>query len=360
MKPKLIVSTEILVENLKKMREAMPNAKLFPVVKGNGYGLGLTEIAQILNHEADGFCVGLESEAIVLAKHPSITKPILLMSPLFDPKHALEFGFIPSIESVEQLKVLDAVGKQNQKELPYHLKLETGLHRFGVQSDQLNQLIDAIKESEWTKLEGVFSHFQNVSNAASTKNQLHEFLNTVHKLESAGLAVPMKHIANGEAAIDYPETRLDLVRIGNALYGKARTRTSLTLKKPERLEVPIVKIQEIPAGQAIGYSGSFKTKKATRIGLIPFGFYDGLNVGRKLSPLKFSALIRELGRITVRYFRPISPVHYQGRPLPMLGREYMQFATIDLTNHPEITVGSMVQVEMSSFFINPGIERIYQ
>lgn len=360
MQPRLIISVPTLLGNLTLLRNTMPDAKLYPVVKGNGYGLDLLQLAHAIHDESDGLCVGLESEAIALAKDQAITKPILLMSPVFDPQNVISFGFIPSIDSMDQLSKLEEIGEANQRVLPFHLKLETGLHRFGLPATQLNPMIERINASNWTKLEGVFSHFQSVKNSSKTKKQLHDFLQMTDRIEAAGIEIPIRHIANGEAAIDYPETRLDLVRIGNALYGKSHTKTPLPLKKPDRLEVPVVKIQEVESGVLIGYGGSHQTKQATRIGLIPFGFEDGMNLGRKLAPLQFKALIREIGRVTLRYFRPVSPVSYEKNPLNLLGREYMQYATINLTQHPEIEVGTYVQIDMSSFFVGPNIKRIYE
>lgn len=360
MKPQVIISKQTLLDNVEILRKSMPDSKLYLVVKGNGYGFGLEEVAVLLNEHADGFCVGLESEAITLSMNPKVSKPILLMSPVFDPSNVVAHRFIPSIERLEQLHALEAVGAYCQTILPYHIKIETGLHRFGFHPDRLSELIDAIKNAKTTKLEGVFSHFQNVGNTAAVHKQLRIFSDCIHQLETAGISVPLKHIANGEAAIDHPETRMDLVRVGNALFGKAQTRSSLGLKRPDHLEVPIVKIQNLPSGKLVGYSGSFKTKKSTRIGLIPFGFDHGLQVTRNLAPLTGKALIRSLARIVVRYFKPLSPISYQGKMIPLLGREYMQFATIDLSAHPEVQVGDKVQVQMSSFFINPEIERIYK
>jgi alanine racemase len=360
MQAKLIISIPTLLGNLQTLRTTMPNAKLYPVVKGNGYGFDLLPLALAIHDEIDGLCVGLESEAITLANDPAITKPVLLMSPIFEPQNVIDYGFIPSIESMDQLSELETIGKSNQRILPFHLKLETGLYRFGLSADQLDPMIERIKASNWTCLEGVFSHFQSVKSPSKTNQQLQNFLQMTKRIEAAGIKIPNRHIANGEAAIDYPETQLDLVRIGNALYGKAHTKTPISLKKPDRLDVPVLKIQEVASGLRIGYGGSYQTKGTRRIGLIPFGFEDGLNIGRKLAPLHFKALIRELGRITVRYFKPLSPVTYKGKSLPLLGREYMQYATIDLTQHPEIEVGTYVQIDMSSFFVGPNIIRIYE
>jgi alanine racemase len=360
MEAKLIISTQTLIQNLQTLREAIPQAKLYPVVKGDGYGMGLMAVARILNEEADGFCVGLESEALALARDEGITKPVLLMSPLFDPDRVIEYGYIPTIESIGQLKALDAAAEKNQTLVSYHLKLETGLHRFGVKSSELDAMIAAIKVAKWIRLEGAFSHFQSVGKERSAQKQLAAFKAMIRHLEDAGIKVPLAHMANGEAAIDYPKSQMDLVRIGNALYGKARTHRKLALKRPEHIEVPLVKIEEVNAGDRVGYSGSFRVKGPTRLGLIPFGFDDGLQVGRKLAPLGLSALFRELARIVLRYFKPISPVSYKGKPVPLLGREYMQFASLDLTDFPEVEVGTMLHIEMSSFFINKNIQRIYQ
>ena len=360
MQAKLIISIPILLGNLQTLRRTIPNAKLYPVVKGNGYGFNLLPLAHAIHDEIDGLCVGLESEAIALAKDSAITKPILLMSPVFEPQNVIDYGFIPTIESMDQLVELNRVGKLNQQILPFHLKLETGLYRFGLSFNQLDPMIERIKASNWTSLEGVFSHFQSVNSPSKTNQQLQDFLQMTQRIEAAGIKISTRHIANGEAAIDYPESQLDLVRIGNALYGKSHTKTSISLKKPDRLDVPVLKIQEVASGLRIGYGGSYQAKGRRRIGLIPFGFEDGLNISRKLAPLHFKALIRELGRITVRYFKPLSPVSYQGKSLPLLGREYMQYATIDLTQHPEIEVGTYVQIDMSSFFVGPNIIRIYE
>lgn len=360
MEPKLMINKDILHNNLQLLKNSMPDSKIYAVVKGNGYGLGLHQIATLLNETADGFCVGLESEAIALSENKAVTKPILLMSPVFDPENVKRYNYIPTIESIDQLQVLESIGKEEGRKISYHLKVETGLHRFGVSPKAFSHMIQAMQSAKWTSLQGVYSHFQSVGNPSSVKKQLQGFLACIDQIQAAGIPIPFKHIANGEAGIDYPETRLDLVRVGNALYGKSRTRTNLGLKRPERLQVPIVKIQEVPAGNLLGYSGSYKTKRTTRIGLIPFGFNDGLQVSRKLSPLTPAALIKELARTLVRYFKPISPVVYQGKPIPLLGREYMQFATIDLTQHSEIQVGDKVEIEMSSFFISSEIERIYQ
>jgi alanine racemase len=225
--------------------------------------------------------------------------------------------------------------------LPVHLKVDTGMGRLGILPDGLRPLsatgpepasavaeVKAMARLPGVVLEGIYTHFAAADSAdkASARNQFKRFMDFVESLRAEGIDFALRHAANSAAIIDLPETHLDLVRAGIALYGlRPSDRVDLgrvSLKPAMTLKARIVHTKRVPAGFTVSYGSTFKTKSASVIATVPIGYADGYR--RRLS---------NRGQMTVR-----------GCRAPIAGRVCMDQTMLDVSHIPEVTAGDEVVV----------------
>lgn len=312
---------EININSLKHNIEVLkgyigPYVKFMAVVKADAYGHGLKEIALHLDN-VDGFGVANVEEGIIL-RELNIRKPILIMGDIFpeDIEEIIKHEITPSISNLEIARLISRFGEKEDKEIPIHIKVDTGMGRFGFLPEELLRVMDEILKLNNLKLEGIFSHF---STAGTDKEyvdlQFRRFLELISTLERKKVFFSIRHIANSPAVLFHPYTTMDMVRVGIAMYGinPVGIDTPIDLLPVMSLKSKILSIREIPNNWSIGYDRTFISEKPMRIGIIPIGYGDGI-------PFQLS----NKGYVLVREKRA-----------PILGRICMDYTIIDLTNIPE-------------------------
>lgn len=309
-----------------------PRAALAVVVKANGYGHGLIEMAGLARENGVGkLCVHTLDEAQKL-RESGFSDPILLLGPvpIARSDEAVLCGAALVAYDGDQLVALERAAAAAERTVDIHLKVETGTHRQGVMSEKLGALLDLLKRSPHLRLAALYSHFANIEDTTDPSfalGQLRRFREACAAVEKNGFSGFERHLASSAAAILFPETHFDMVRVGIAQYGlwpSKETRLSYLTRYgagAEHLLIPvlcwkarIVQIKEVPSGSFIGYGCTYQTTRPSRIAILPIGYSDGYD--RQLSNS--------------------AHVLVKGQRAPVRGRVAMNLTAIDITDIPGV------------------------
>lgn len=305
------------------------------VVKADAYGHGAVECALALEQEGATW-LGVTSldEAIPLREEGVGTR-ILLMTGFWrgEEEEIIRLRLTPTVWEVGQIELMERAAVRLGVKQAIHLKIDTGMGRLGAAPEDLPGICTALNSSPHLKAEGVSTHIASseVLDAPSVGEQLKTFEAARKALAECGLQPDLIHAANTSAVISHHESWNSMVRPGLALYGyhlpferAGRTVSGRGLKLPVKpvltWKTRILSLREMPAGQALGYGGTYVTKAPSRIAMLPVGYADGLNRG-----------LSSGGRVIVRE-------HYA----PIVGRISMDLTMVDVTGIPGIEVADEV------------------
>lgn len=287
--------------------------KVFGVVKADAYGHGVVPVARALESAGvDGLCVALVEEGIEL-RDAGLSLPILVMSGLYGDGlgRALDARLTPVIHEASQVKALRAA--RDHAPVRVHLKVDTGMGRLGITLDALPGFLDAIAGMRHVVVEGLMTHFANadVDDPGYTTVQMRRFDEARALCGRAGIHPEVVHAAASAGAFRMPETRLDQVRVGIALYGVAPfPHAAPGLLPAMRLRTELIALRELPAGSPIGYGGAYRAGRPSVIATLPVGYADG-------------------------FFRRLSSeaeVLIQGQRCRVVGNVSMDMTTVDVTD----------------------------
>ncbi len=303
-----------IVHNLNIYRSRLkPTTKIMAMVKAFSYGSGSHEVAAILQyHKVDYLGVAYTDEGKALRAH-GIHLPIMVMNPTPESFHALiDLKLEPSIYSVSLLRSI--INQIQGKEIAIHLKLETGMHRLGIDEHDMDEVIDLLKVNPNVKVKSVYSHLAG-SDSSEHDNfsaaQAERF-NSLCERISINFDHPiLKHILNSSGISRLSQFQYDMVRIGIGLYGiDPGNELSSLLKQAVTLSATISQIKTIKPGDTIGYGRHGKSVGEMKIATLSIGYADGYNRG-------FS---RGIGRVLVK-----------DRFAPVVGNVCMDMTMVDIT-----------------------------
>ena len=299
------------------------------VVKAHAYGHGAVECARALEHEgAAWFGVTSTDEGLAL-RDGGITARILLMTGFWrgDEEYVLQNDLTSTVWQREHIERLEQCAEKMRRErVRVHLKVDTGMARLGAGLDELPPLLELLRSSRRVQLEGVFSHLASaeVVGAPDVDRQVAQFERAQALIQQSGLAPAFFHIANTSAIATRPNSWLNFVRPGIALYGyqlpsQAQGKSfALPVEAVLSWKTRIISLRDVHAGQPIGYSGAYVAREAARIAALPVGYADGLN--RRLS---------SRGRVIV-----------DNQYAPIVGNISMDLTLVDVTRIPRAAIGS--------------------
>jgi len=303
-----------------------PDVKIMQVVKADAYGHGAIEIsnAALLNG-ASVLGVANADDGVQL-RVSGITAPVLILSPATGSEidQIIKYNLTPSVSDLEFAREFQKKAHKAGIRAPLHVEVDTGMGRGGTIQTETCQTIREVSSFPNLSLEGIFTHFSE-SEILSCYNDLQwrTFQELLDKLETGGIRIPIRHISNSGAILNYPDCHLDMVRPGIISYGiypSPATRGKAALNPVMSFKTRVVLVKEFPEGYGIGYGRTFITRRQTRIATIPVGYGDGL--GWPLSN-QVEALIR-------------------GKRVPIAGRISMDMCTLDISQVPECAVGDEV------------------
>lgn len=282
------IDLDILADNIKAIKNFIGKTKMLAVVKADAYGHGIIPVAlTALEGGADYLGVSNMEEGILLRKS-GIEAPVLVFSQILpeQAENVVKFNLSATVCSLDVVQALHEAAKRLNTRAVVHIKIDTGFGRFGLLPEQTLEFIKiAASDFNAVDIEGIYTHFSSPASENITKNQFKKFTDIISKIREAGFKPPLCHACNSEAALRYPEMHMDMVRIGNLMYGFCDA-SNLKIKKPAKVFSKIVFIKKLPKGHNVGYDNKFRTKRPTVVAVIPFGYYDGLGLS-VLQPLSF-------------------------------------------------------------------------
>lgn len=322
------ISKSALQKNLKFIHELIgPNCKFSSVVKGNAYGHGISTYVPLaeelgVNH----FSVFSASEANNVFQSSSSNPTIMIMGML--DSHQLEWAIENELEfyvfDLDRLEKAIQIATKQNKIAKIHLELETGMNRTGIQEFELERAIQLLQSTDRIQLIGLCTHYagaESIANYYRIEQQKSNFKRLHQMLKVCKVQPSILHTACSAATLRYPETQMDLVRIGILQYGffpgrevlvDYQTKNQIRTEPLQRLiswKSNLMDVREVTKGEFIGYGTSYLANEDMTIGLVPVGYCNG-----------FSRSLSNQGRVLIR-----------GQRMSVIGMVNMNMMAIDLT-----------------------------
>lgn len=321
------IDLDALAWNLASIRTRIgPGRSVMLVVKADAYGHGAIAVAHhALRHGVEAFGVGTSAEALALRKAGLRARLLVLGTIVEDEAPAcLRHGIEIAVHSADRCRRLQALARRMDARARVHLKIDTGMGRLGVLPQRALALLELIHASPNVELAGVMTHVSAPSGALDphTHGQMHRFEGVLAAARERGLLQGPVHAANSACIFTGLDPLYDMVRPGISAYGvlPGELPGAAELEPVLSLHTQVVFLKDLPAGSPIGYGGTFKTRRATRIAILPMGYHDGV-----------SWRLGNRGAALVR-----------GERAPIVGRVSMDYTTLDVTHIPQVRVGDRV------------------
>ncbi len=329
------ISLENIRHNYRAIRSSLPQGcRFLGVVKADAYGHGALRVSQLLQEEgADYLAVSCLDEAMEL-RQGGISLPILILGHT-PPEYTAQLVSLDITQTVTCFaKALEysAAAAGLGRELKIHIKLDTGMSRLGYlcAGEHFDEGVENIIEScrlPGLVHEGIYTHFavsdqEDEESRDYTRQQFKLFVDVLTAVEErSSISFPLRHCANSGAVVNYPETALDMVRPGLLLYGYGDG-GKLGLRPCMRLVTTVSTIKFYEPGTSISYGRRYVTDSRTRMGVLAIGYADGL----------FRAVSNKCAFAAGNGFAP------------QRGTICMDMCMVDLTELPEVDVGSQVEL----------------
>jgi alanine racemase len=320
-----------LAANFNSVRERVgSDVKVMAVVKANAYGHGAVQCARRLVKEgAEWFGVALPEEAMEL-RSAGIGQPIVSLGGFWQGQAAIciQQRITPVVYRLDMVAAMNQAARDAGLTVDVHVKIDTGMGRLGVRSDQLSEFVDGLKEFENIRVDGLMTHFAAADDAACqplTQDQIRRFDAAAALFCERDYRPTHLHLANSAAIYGHREAWGNMVRPGGVLYGLWRDVLPSSVSDAGLLQVMslhsrISLLKWVPPGETIGYGCTFEASRKTLIATLPIGYHDGYMRG--LSN-RAKAIVR-------------------GTFAPIVGRVSMDLTLIDVTNIPDVELNDQV------------------
>ena len=315
------VDLDAIAHNLAEVRRRIgPESRIMAVVKANAYGHGSVPVARVaLEAGASYLGVACVDEGVQL-RQAGVTAPIVLLGylPPWETPQVVEHHLTPSITTLETATALSALGQAAGIQIPFHLKIDTGMGRFGVLPAEVGAFTQRLAELPALALEGVYTHFAAADEADKTYTlqQYKAFQEGVAQITPTPVPL-LRHVANSASVSDLPELALEMVRPGIALYGCHPSRNLLRpmdLRPALSMKSAVVRLHDVAPGETISYGRTWTARKQARMALIPCGYADGI-----------PRLLSNKGEVLIR-----------GQRAPIRGRICMDQFMVEVTHIPDV------------------------
>ena len=274
------IHRENVRHNVQEISRRVGSRPILAVIKNNGYGMGVTNIAGILETQPEifGYAVAKLHEAMSL-RDAGLRKPILLMGP-FDEKNledAAARNIMPMVYT-QFGSALDKIAAKTQKPVPLHICVDTGIGRVGVPYYQAAPLIRDLASRQSVRLQGTMMTF--TEDPELDKEQMKRFEETCATLEKEGIALGKKHAASSFGLFQRPDAFYDMVRPGMAIYGiysenEFRGAGILDLRPAISLKARVIYTKKLRKGDSAGYNRAYMARDEVWVATLPVGHADG-------------------------------------------------------------------------------------
>ena len=309
-----------LRRNLQLIRRDLPSAvQLLAVVKDEAYGHGALDVARIAVEEgAWGFGLSTLEEAMTL-RDGGITAPLLLLGERQEAEleWCVAHDLTVCLNEAHNVRALAKIAAKLGKKVPVHVKIHTGMSRYGVRWDEALPLLEQVVAEKSLSLEGVMTHFSQSDEIDKTfaNLQFARFNEVLHALAERKIPVKLRHTCNSGGFLDLPHAHLDMVRPGILMYGIFPSQVCRTIDGIQpvmSVKARIAAIQKLKPGEVVGYGMRYTATSERRIAILPIGYGDGF------------PRVRNEGGVLIH-----------GQRAPLIGGIAMDALMVDITDIPQ-------------------------
>ena len=325
------VSMKNLEHNYRILREMIPaSCRYLGVVKANAYGHGAVKVAQRLQElGADMLAVACLDEAIEL-RQAGVSLPVLCLGYTSPERISLllQYKVTQTVANLKIARQFSIAAQAAGETLRVHINLDTGMTRMGFlwteeHKEQSAEEIVKVCALPGLYVEGLYTHFAAAdASERYTRMQLDRYLDAKEVLREKGVTFEIYHCASSAATLKYPETHLDMVRPGIAMYGYPGIENTCGLLPVMTLKSRVAEIRDIPKGTYVSYGCTAKTERDTRLAVLPVGYGDGI----------------------FRSFSNGKEVLLHGCRSPIVGRICMDMCMVDVTDVPDVCEGDVAVI----------------
>lgn len=260
-----------------------PSCRVMAVVKADAYGHGAVEVSRAaLEAGASRLGVALLEEAEEL-REAGVEAPMHL---LFEPppeaaRRVVELELIPTVYTPRYARELSRRAVSRGKRISVHIKVDTGMHRVGVSPEEAPELVEEVRRLPGLELEGLYTHLATASEPGDpfAAEQVERLESVVRKLRHGGVQIPLVHAAASGATLSLPRSRMDMIRLGIAMYGLLPGPAyagTVDLRPALSLRTRISYVFRAGEGEGVSYGLTYRCPKDTWLAVLPVGYADGL------------------------------------------------------------------------------------
>ena len=316
------IDLEAIRKNVRSfVRHVGSTVQVMAVVKANAYGHGAVPVARAaLEAGATRLAVHRLTEGIEL-RQAGIEAPVLVMgyTPPTGADAFVQWNLTPSTITPEFAQALSASAAAQGKTMPVHVKVDTGMSRYGLLPAEVVPFLQAARALPGIRVEGLFTHFATADASDQTwvRQQIAEFDQVIAAIRNTGMEISIIHAANSATTMKLPEAHYNAVRPGIAMYGmnpSSEWEPVFELYPALTLKSTVSRVRELPVGAGVSYGRTFVTNRPTAAALVPVGYGDG-----------YHRILSNKGIVLVH-----------GKRAPIIGRVCMDQFVIDVTGIPGV------------------------
>ena len=338
---RIILSQSSLASNFNFIRKKIgPDVRICSVVKANAYGHGIHEFVPMAEKcGIDHFAVASSFEAEEVLEVCSDKSHIIIMGILYeeDIPWAIDHNIEFYVFNFDRLPVVLKAAEKLNKQAIIHLEVETGANRTGLHPKDFDRVIEFLKDHrDYIRFEGMCTHLggaETLANKFKIDRQIIRFDEFLKQCDVLGYQPRIRHMASSAAALAYPETRLDMVRIGVSQYGfwpspdirmhhlqESGKNSEKALRRIFNWKTDIMDIRSVDPGEYIGYGTAYQAVQETKIAVLPLGYSNG-----------YPRALSNNGHVLIH-----------GKKAPILGLINMNLFMVNISHIPEARIGDEV------------------
>ncbi len=358
-----VIEREKIEKNAREIFSRAGESKVIAVVKGDGYGFGISEYVPLLHSFGVRFFAVTDVSDALKIKDLNLDETEILMlrsTSLSDEISSLiDNDIILTIGSLEAAAAANGVALSKNKTASVHIKIDTGMGRYGFTPSDFENIYSVFTSFPALVPCGMFTHLTSAFKSRKvTKAQIDALYALEDELIAHGIDCGMIHFANSAYLFKFASPLGDAVRVGSAFTGRIPCKVRKSgLSKAGHLESHICELRWLSPGSKIGYSGAYTTKKAIRTAVLPIGYSDGIHVEKARDTYRFRDVVfYVLSDIKKLFFKKPLYVRINGRHARILGHIGMTHTVCDVTDIP-CNIGDIATFDVNPIYVSPNIYR---
>lgn len=360
-----IVERDRLRNNIDLVKRRAEGRAIYGVLKGNGYGLGMVQLAHELRDcGIERFAVTEPADALRLRLAGFIDEEILVMRSIADEKEIadlLEARAVATIGSYDAAVALNGVAERRGEFVEAHIKIDTGMGRYGFYEGEMDKILSIFRYMSKITITGIYSHSNMAFDRGKTADEQKSTLVRVAKaLQAAGCDPGVVHFANSPFLFGHDASGTDAVRIGSAFLGRVGGRGTSGLQPVGHAVATVTEVRWLNEGSTVGYGAGYRAKKPMRVAIVPLGYSDGFHISREHDLYRFRDKLRYLfADLRDLFRRRRVTVTIGGKRAQVLGHIGMVHTVVNVSKIP-CEVGDEVVFDINPIYASPLLERVYR